>query len=170
MAAQFNPGDFNMNRIRLVVGLGNPGTRYAHTYHNAGRIALAMLEAHREVFPPRTRFMALDVFMNESGPAIARVLRGAPHTLLILHDDSDLALGTSRLVFGRGAAGHHGVESIIRALGTKDFWRLRIGIRPPSLIGVKASDFVLRPMPKTAEVAIGEVVEKFIRRAGRTAK
>ena len=84
--------------------------------------------------------------MNVSGPAVHKLLRSiqaVPADLLLIHDDSDLPLGEWRLVFGRGAAGHHGVESVIAALRTKDFWRLRLGIRHGR---GKAGEFVLRKM------------------------
>ncbi len=107
--------------------------------------------------------------MNESGSAVARPLRTSPSTLLLIHDDSDLPLGSYRLMFGRGAAGHHGVESVIKALGTKEFWRLRVGVRPSLPKSAKgdasrlpAGRFVLRPMSKTAETAVRETAEKFL--------
>lgn len=156
MAPKFKP-----EHITLVVGLGNPGERYARTYHNAGRIAMRALEEDRTPFAPRTRFIVTDTYMNESGLAVKRALRAKPSALLVVHDDADLPIGSYRLVFARGAAGHHGVESIIRALGTKEFWRLRIGIRPPAMKNAKADSFVLRPMSKTAFKEVLASVEAF---------
>ena len=155
--------EFKLESIKLVVGLGNPGRRYARTYHNAGRLAVRTFsDASAIGFAPGPHFLNPEAFMNESGPAVKRALRTKPKTLLVVHDDTDLPLGSYRLAFGRGAAGHHGVESVIRALGTKEFWRLRIGIRPPSLKNAKADAFVLRPMSKTAEAAVRNAAESFL--------
>lgn len=157
--------EFKPETIRLVVGLGNPDSRYAHTYHNAGRIAMETLETGDAAFAPRCRFFTPDTFMNESGSAVARMLRvrGAkPSALLVVHDDADLSLGAYRLQFGRGAAGHHGVESVIASLGTKEFWRLRIGVRSVRLKNAKADAFVLRPMSREDEAAVEEAAKGFL--------
>lgn len=86
--------------------------------------------------------------MNDSGRFAMKELKksGAkPEVLLIVHDDSDLALGAYKLQFGRGAAGHHGVENVQTVLKTKNFWRLRIGIRPAvERARQKAERFVLK--------------------------
>ncbi|OIP98311.1 aminoacyl-tRNA hydrolase [candidate division WWE3 bacterium CG09_land_8_20_14_0_10_39_24] len=73
-------------------------------------------------------------FMNNSGEAVVKAstyYKIAPKDIVVIHDDLDIPLGEFRLQKGRGAAGHHGVESVIKALGTKDFWRLRVGINGP---------------------------------------
>lgn len=152
---------FKPEHITLVVGLGNPGTRYARTYHNAGRIVARALEEGNAPFAPRTRFIVTDTYMNESGSAVKRALRAKPSTLLVVHDDTDLPAGSYRLVFARGAAGHHGVQSVIRALGTKEFWRLRVGVRPPAMRNAKADSFVLRPMSKTTFKEVLAAAEAF---------
>lgn len=167
---------FKFEAIKLVAGLGNPGERYARTYHNAGRLVLTKLaDVSEKDFKPSPDYLSYRgaehafvvprTFMNASGPAIKsalRAFRAKPRELLVVHDDADLALGSYRIAWGRGAAGHHGVESIMSALGTKEFWRLRIGVRPPALGKAKADTFVLRGMPKTAEAAIEEVTKKFL--------
>jgi len=83
--------------------------------------------------------------MNESGKAVkeaVKYFRAKPEEILIIHDDSDIELGKYKISFGRGSAGHQGVESIIKSLGTKNFWRLRIGIRRTKR--KKAGEFVLK--------------------------
>lgn len=166
---------FKFDAIKLVAGLGNPGERYARTYHNAGRLVVAELanvpekdfKSLKDYLSYRGAdhtFVIPRTFMNASGPAIKsalRALRAKPHELLVIHDDADLALGSYRIAWARGAAGHHGVESIMNALGTKEFWRLRIGVRPPSLKNAKADTFVLRPMSEIAEAAIAAIAEGF---------
>jgi len=118
-------------------------------------------------------------FMNESGQAVAPLARyyGVdPARLLVVHDDIDLDLGILRVQLGRGPGGHNGVESIIRSLGTRDFWRLRCGVgRPPSLID--PADFVLRPFSAAErEVAdamvaqAADLVETFVEGGGEAAR
>jgi PTH1 family peptidyl-tRNA hydrolase len=160
---------FNLNDVSLIVGLGNPGNEYEGTYHNVGWSMVDVLAAGTSFRGPRGKrfsFVRLlggipvvkpRTFMNESGSAAKEALtffslRTSSH-LLVIHDDSDLPLGTWKLQFGRGAAGHKGVASIIATLGTKDFWRIRVGIRPPERSGArqKAGAFVLaRPSGKKA--------------------
>jgi peptidyl-tRNA hydrolase, PTH1 family len=173
--------------FKIIVGLGNPGVRYAHTYHNAGREALELLRArfvprrrtaHEPLFDyvrtPASAFVEPKAYMNESGPAVRAALKffGAAMTeLLVLHDDSDLPLGEARLELGRSAAGHHGVESVITALKTKGFWRLRIGVRPvpaenKKIPHRKAGDFVLKRMSENdlerIQLALGGTIVKLI--------
>mgnify|MGYP001610017107 CR=1 FL=1 len=178
------------NTIKLIFGLGNPGEEYKATYHNAGFLALDWIVRQRGAAAPWRRRKRYDEtrlenfvlaksrsFMNESGGAVREALKTLslpPPALLLIHDDSDLALGEARFSFGRGAAGHQGVQSVIDHLGTSDFWRLRLGIRPKAKIdGVglpadpssaasakeearraKAGDFVLRPMSEDERAAL----------------
>jgi PTH1 family peptidyl-tRNA hydrolase len=166
-----------MEELRLVIGLGNPGAEYENTYHNAGAMAVeaiaasfagdgvARWEAHKKLFTylrvGRWIFMRPLSFMNESGTAVREAVRKfnvSPHDIVVLHDDSDLALGAWKISRGRGAAGHHGVESTIAALGTNGFTRIRIGIRPQrELRRSKAETFVLKPVTKRAAVELGGV-------------
>jgi PTH1 family peptidyl-tRNA hydrolase len=137
--------------IKLIVGLGNPGTRYARSRHNVGfMIADRFARAHALTFA-RKRFNAQiaegdiagkrvmiakpQTFMNLSGEAVGKVFafyKIAPHDLLVIYDDLDLPLGKMRLRPKGSAGGHHGMESIIARIGTSDFPRLRIGIGRPS--------------------------------------
>lgn len=166
---EFNPTDKNGDAlpIRMVVGLGNPGEKYEHTYHNVGALFVRELETMCEAVSKihsSKKFgyskigsqvlISPHTFMNESGDAVREVLRffkETPNHLLVVHDDSDLFLGTYKIDFGRGAAGHRGVASIINLLHTKKFYRLRIGIRLPPSEGekrMKASEFVLKKIKK----------------------
>src|SRR3990167_1596553 len=104
----------------IIVGLGNPGEEYARTRHNTGRMAAefvaSKIEGIRVVMP--------DTFMNRSGPAVAKAMAGkSAKKLVVIYDDLDLSLGTMR-----SSGGHKGLESIIKALKTKEFIRVRIGI------------------------------------------
>lgn len=172
--------------MRLIVGLGNPGKEYENTRHNFGFMAvLDFWEKHQDVFSKwKEKNQALiaegklegeklvlampQTFMNNSGEAVAAL---APHfltlrkgktkrgyeNLWIIHDDLDLPLGTTRLAFGASSAGHKGVESVIKALKTKDFVRFRLGIKPARGLGRKTPFF----SPLKGEMKRGFVLEKF---------
>lgn len=102
--------------------------------------------------------------MNDSGGEVKSLITNYQlliTDLLVVHDDMDLSLGEWKLSFGRGSAGHKGVQSIIGALGTKDFWRLRIGIgRPPE--GVSGESWVLQPFPKEELEEIKEIFPELL--------
>lgn len=142
-------------KIKLIVGLGNPGKEYEKTYHNAGFLAIDFFADN----PPISRPLKSDTYMNLSGGFVKKALKkykANPEELLIVHDDSDIEFGKYKLSFGRGSAGHKGAESIIKSLGTKNFWRLRIGIGkklkadfPAKVRKMKAGDFVLKKITKT---------------------
>jgi len=137
--------------IRLIVGLGNPGPEYEATRHNVGFwLADALATEHGGAFRLEPRFHGLlarlnlggrdlrllkpATYMNRSGQAVAAVARYfgvAPEQVLVAHDELDLPVGVLRLKQGGGHAGHNGLRDIINALGSRDFWRLRIGIDHP---------------------------------------
>lgn len=151
-------------QIKLIIGLGNPDRKYENTYHNVGFLFVEYLTKNPIMtirqLADKIQMTKSKEYMNNSGRFVMKELKkvGAkPEELLIAHDDSDLALGAYKLQFGRGAAGHHGVESIQAAIKTKKFWRLRIGIRPKSEnIRQKAEKFVL----KKISVADKKIIEK----------
>jgi PTH1 family peptidyl-tRNA hydrolase len=178
--------EFKWDAVKAVVGLGNPGKEFEGTFHNAGRTVLRALAGSARAEPfstaPRKRFSFLcragrlfattSSYMNESGAAVREILRlshVAPDELLIVHDDTDLPLGTFRLGFGRGAAGHKGVQSVTAALRTNGFWRLRMGVRPDAKAGlpatvprVKAGDFVLRRMTARERATLDAAADAFL--------
>lgn len=137
--------------IRLVVGLGNPGSQYESTRHNVGFWFVdSVVHARRESFRAESKFqgdlcrlslagvdlrlLKPSTFMNRSGQSIAAVSRYfdiPPSQILVAHDELDLPVGALRLKQGGGHAGHNGLRDTIAALGTRDFWRLRIGIAHP---------------------------------------
>ncbi|TSC56695.1 MAG: peptidyl-tRNA hydrolase, PTH1 family [Parcubacteria group bacterium Greene0714_21] len=124
----------------LIVGLGNPGKKYERTRHNVG---FMVLDALKEVELPNAILAKLQTFMNNSGKAVKSLVAKyqIPNTkyLVVVHDDIDILLGKIKVSFGRGSAGHKGVESIIKELGTKNFTRIRIGIQPTSSAGGPAT-------------------------------
>ncbi len=166
MHAEFNPRD-----IGFIIGIGNPGETYERTYHNAGLRAVKRLAPDEWTAPASKHFLYAKAgrftygcsatFMNESGRAVSEFcsyFKTEPERLLLVHDDSDIRLGDYKFSFGRGSAGHAGVESVIAALGTDKFWRLRIGIRDENEKR-KAEDFVLRRIPKRREQLLETVFE-----------
>lgn len=137
--------------MRLLVGLGNPGPRYAYNRHNIGFMALDDIVERHGLSPWRKRFqgetadgliagekvLALKpmTFMNESGRSVgeaARFLKLAPEEVVVLYDEIDLAPGRIRVKLGGGAGGHNGIRSIDQHLGN-NFWRVRLGIGHPGL-------------------------------------
>jgi peptidyl-tRNA hydrolase, PTH1 family len=110
----------------IVIGLGNPTEEYRETRHNTGRMAEEYIEHSGKT---DAKFVYLNTFMNKSGPAIVKVVTSkSAKKLIVIYDDLDLPLGVMKISYNRGSGGHKGVESIIRALKTKEFIRIRIGI------------------------------------------
>jgi len=139
------------SKLKLIVGLGNPGTRYARSRHNIGFMIVERFAHARGLRFARKRFNAEiaeggiagarvmiakpQTFMNSSGEAIGKLFafyKIAPSDLLVVYDDLDLPLGKMRLRPKGSAGGHHGMESIIARVGTSDFPRLRVGIGRPN--------------------------------------
>ena len=140
---------------KLIVGLGNPGLAYRSTRHNIGFAAVERLARENRFFFKLNRsFKSLiasgkiknlnvclalpQTFMNLSGEAVKKLTikyRIKPEDLIVIHDEMDLRLGILRIRRGGGTAGHNGVESIIRELGTADFVRVRVGVGRPGTEG-----------------------------------
>jgi len=140
--------------ITTVIGLGNPGKTYEGTRHNSGREAVLCFAAKQgiEPFAYNKKADALttkskiknqkskkitdillvlpETFMNKSGSAMAKLFRAKKENkeLIVVHDDLDLPLGKIKISYGKNSGGHKGVESVMRALKTKKFVRIRIGI------------------------------------------
>jgi PTH1 family peptidyl-tRNA hydrolase len=167
--------------MKLVVGLGNPGRKYEATRHNAGfwlveRIARAAGgEFRREArfFGDVARvpgaelwLLKPETYMNHSGRAVgalAGFYRISAEDILVAHDELDLRPGDIRLKFGGGLSGHNGLRDIAPALGTQDFWRLRIGIGHPREMMAGAQepvDYVLHPPRAEDRAAIDEAIDK----------
>ncbi len=160
---------FNTSKIKAIIGLGNPDSKHQRTYHNAGYLFIDYL-ASRDLAKP-DKLLKSDFFMNESGSSVKKIMKKhglKPEELLVAHDDSDIEIGRYKISFGRGSAGHKGVESIIKNLKTKNFWRLRIGVRPMADLPAestcrwrKAGEFVLKKIStedkKTLEKVFGQI-------------
>lgn len=165
----------------LIVGLGNPGARYAATPHNLGflvvdclaeRYDLPLTKKSLEARWGRGRLAGAAVilaqpttYMNLSGRAVAQLLRYFQLTadrLVVIHDDLDVPAGRLKLGRGGGAGGHKGVLSIVEALDTAAFVRLKLGLgRPPPFLS--AEDFVLRPWAREDWEAVADLVDRAAR-------
>ena len=169
----------------LIISLGNPGKKFQKTRHNLGfRIIdefakknsfprFKLLKKFRaeiskgEVAGQKVILAKPQTFMNESGRAVkllTKTFRLKPETLFLIHDDIDLPLGKIRISKGRGSGGHKGVQSIIDELGTKNFFRFRVGIKSKTynLKPMALEMFVLQKFNKEEEKILREVIEKIV--------
>jgi PTH1 family peptidyl-tRNA hydrolase len=129
--------------MSIIIGLGNPTKKYEADRHNVGFKTLdAFAEKHDLSFEDKTALHATvameetillakpQTYMNDSGLAAKKLFQQYKEMPIVVYDDIDINLGEVKCSFGRGAGGHNGVQSIIDHLGTKDFFRVRIGVRP----------------------------------------
>ena len=120
----------------LIMGLGNPGEEYTHSPHNAGYEVIDIL--YKKIGENKQiQLEKTGQFMNRSGNAVKKLLAleklGPEESLWIIHDDIDLPLGTIRKSRNRGPGGHKGVENIMKVLGTRNFYRYRIGTQTSTM-------------------------------------
>lgn len=173
--------------MHYIVGLGNPGKQYEGTRHNVGRDLLLQLAEnegwgswersknanalylHGTLAGAPVEFVLPETFMNRSGETVTYLKKkhdAKPEELIVIYDDVDLPVGEVKIAKGRGAGGHNGIESVINALGSKDFVRVRIGVAPKSFwsgktlrpAGEKLSRHVLGNFGITEK---GKVAESF---------
>ena len=177
----------------LIIGLGNPGLKFRKTRHNIGFMAIDTLQkefnlpkfklnkkAKAEItkgeINGRVVFLAKpQTYMNNSGFSVNFLLKENgfnENSLIVIHDDFDLPFGEIKIVENSGFGGHHGVESIINALKTKNFKRIKIGINPIANLKLqianfepqklKAEDFVLKKFTKQEQALLGEIFKNFL--------
>ena len=167
--------------MHLVVGLGNPGKKYAGNRHNVGFMAVDRLADDRRLPEWREKFSGVysrgdDVmvlkpmtFMNVSGDSVqpaAAFVKVDPAHVLVLHDELDLPFGDVRLKLGGGHAGHNGLRSIIGRFGP-DFVRVRIGIgRPPAGFLGEVADFVLHDFDASERAELPDVLSRAVSAVG----
>jgi peptidyl-tRNA hydrolase, PTH1 family len=174
-----------------IVGLGNPGSEYEATRHNIGRMVVESLVTRwgtsdwRDDKKLRVKIsqgalskevkvvlVLPDNYMNRSGGSVAPLIttKKQVERLVVVHDDIDIGLGTLRIVFNRGSGGHRGVESIERALKTRAYIRVRVGVVPTSPNGKLKKpkgedtvyDFILKKLSKKEKEMIDEVVKRAV--------
>ena len=171
--------------MKLIVGLGNPGSQYANHRHNVGFWVVDQLigsatigwsrESKFKADMAKTRVAGADrwlmkpaTFMNASGEAVgafARFHRLEPHDILVIHDELDLPPGGVRLKQGGGHGGHNGVRDIESHLGSPNFWRLRIGIGHPRTLNLNqdVAAFVLNAPRLEEKISIDRAVDEVIK-------
>lgn len=165
-----------MDPLRIVVGLGNPGSRYRSTRHNIGfRVVEHLAERRGVAFSAegelKSRVWTAELqtlsgrlvlakprtYMNRSGRAALALCRHydvTPAELVVVYDDADLQLGRIRIRPGGGSGGHNGVRSLMEVLGTGDFQRVRLGVRGEGREQSDLADYVLRPFrPEERRIA-----------------
>jgi PTH1 family peptidyl-tRNA hydrolase len=180
--------------MKVIVGLGNPGKKFEKTRHNLGFMVIESLKSEFKHFSDwkkskkllskisegkinneRVILVKPQTFMNDSGKAVKSLIRNfllnktmteLSKCLFVIHDDIDIPLGKIKISVGRGSAGHKGVQSIIEEIGTKNFVRFRIGIKPNSKFKMqnaklkfKIQNFVLEKFNKEEEKILKEVFE-----------
>lgn len=164
--------------MKLIVGLGNPGKRYAHTRHNLGFLIVDRLAAQNEIAlatklcdsmigtwlygDEQIVFVKPQTFMNRSGVAVEcllREFRGSAQDLVVIYDDLDLSFGRIRIRPKGSAGGHRGMASILEQLAGAPFYRIRVGIgRPPE--GMDPVDYVLEPFSAQETAGLDEIVDR----------
>lgn len=163
----------------LAAGLGNPGERYATTRHNVGAMVVDLLASGAGERFHKARFVPIDIaeihegdeviylarshrYMNESGPSyssLAKKRHVEASNVIAIHDDIDLPFGSLKVKTGGSTAGHNGLRSLRSALGTSEFFRVRIGVgRPPGR--QDPADFVLRPFAKAELAEIETLIQE----------
>lgn len=170
---------------RCIIGLGNPGPQYQNTPHNAGMIVLDALAASRgceqfryqKMLEASTascgdlQFIKPQTYMNRSGKtagAVAKTMKvDLASALVVIHDDIDLPLGAIKLISRGGAGGHNGVRSIVDALGTDEFVRIKLGVAPTDANGQmqkppreRVNSYLLSPMSARSK----EIIEGLVPR------
>ncbi|MBH0200821.1 MAG: aminoacyl-tRNA hydrolase [Nitrospira sp.] len=165
--------------MRLLVGLGNPGKAYAQTRHNVGMWVIERAAARWSTrLSPRgtaqrgagrlggelVELAGLLDWMNVSGPPLKGLLREfslSPNELIVVHDDLDLEPGRLRIKLAGGHGGHNGIKSIIEALGTPQFVRLKIGVGRPAP-GQNSADYVLEQVTQDEMAIIEPCLERAV--------
>jgi len=164
--------------VKLIVGLGNPGIEYQFTPHNIGFLAVDRIASDhgaeirnrqcraltaRVVIGGETVLLAKpETYMNLSGVSVRELLaehEGNPESdLIVIQDELDFPLGTLRIHTRRSSAGHNGIESIIGALGTQDFLRIRLGVAPEHKVE-DGKDYLLSPFRKAQMTTVDEMLD-----------
>jgi PTH1 family peptidyl-tRNA hydrolase len=172
----------------IIVGLGNPGEEYEGTRHNVGRMVLDVfakenkladweldkklkaLATTGKVGKNKATFLKPETFMNKSGESVKSLIKTkkAAETLVVIHDDLDIPLGKLKVSFNKSSGGHRGVESIMKAIKTEAFVRIRLGISGETASGKikkpqgeeKVIDTILGEFKKNEEAEVKKIIKK----------
>jgi PTH1 family peptidyl-tRNA hydrolase len=165
--------------VKLIVGLGNPGIEYQFTPHNLGFLTIDRIAGNMGIEVRNRQCRALtarsaiagepvvlakpETYMNLSGLSVRELVAehqvDVTRDLIVIYDELDLPLGAMRIRQRGSSAGHNGVESILGALGTDEFLRIRLGIAPDRKLGDSVK-YVLTPFRKAQEIVVDEVLDK----------
>ncbi len=169
--------------MKLIVGLGNPGDKYAQTRHNAGFMAVDYLQEHYdfedfktldkgkslmtkgEIAGKKVILLKPQKFMNLSGvvaQAVASYFKIKLEDIIAIYDDADIAFDTMRIRGDGSAGGHKGVKSLIEHLGGKDFVRIRLGIKPEKPFKGELEDYVLGKLTKTQKASLESTIDEVL--------
>ncbi len=168
-----------MKPIKLIVGLGNPGVKYAQTRHNVGFAYIdALCDKYKFTIKENKKFLGIagkinineqdvwllkpETYMNHSGRAVASLAnfyKILPEEILVIYDELDLPVGTAKIKKGGGHGGHNGLRDIIAMIGCKDFYRIRLGIGHPGHKS-KVVSWVLNRATIDEEISIDLAINK----------
>lgn len=173
----------------IVIGLGNPGEEYVNTRHNVGRMVLdSFAKVHKLKFwqedkklkslkteaklKNKALLLKPETFMNKSGESVKPLVKSkkAAETLVVIHDDLDIPLGKLKISFNKSSGGHRGVESIMKAIKTESFIRIRVGISGETASGKikkpqgeeKVIDAILGEFKKSEEADLKKIIKKSV--------
>jgi PTH1 family peptidyl-tRNA hydrolase len=172
------PSKVQDGRVKLIVGLGNPGDEYQFTPHNVGFLAVDRIASQCGVEIRNRQCRALtariqvagepvllakpETYMNLSGISVRELVAEydlkPDSDLIVIQDELDFPLGTLRIHTRRSSAGHNGIESIVDALGTQDFLRIRIGVAPDYKVE-DGKEYLLSPLRKAALAVVNEMLD-----------
>ncbi len=152
--------------MKLVIGLGNPGKKYADTRHNVGFKVVDGLKEELRV--KEMRFLKPQLFMNRSGEVVKEAVKKNKvrlEDLYVIHDDLDIQLGEFKISWGKGPKEHNGLRSIYEELGSKEFWHVRIGIDNRVEIPFEGSgeDYVLSSWLPEERLVVDNTVKKIVK-------
>ena len=165
--------------MRVVVGLGNPGSKYLFTRHNLGFMTIDALTGDnpfqnkhksliqkKEIEGRKVLLVKPQTFMNLSGRAVLDIIRFYKiplENLLVIHDDKDLPFGAMKFQKSRGHGGHNGIKNIHQELRSKDYFRLKMGVAGEQKPMQDTSDFVLAPFNKTEQEQLPDLLDRAVK-------
>ena len=168
--------------MKLIVGLGNPGEQYTRTRHNVGFVVVEKVVEKLEGVSWRlekkfeaeviqigeTLFVKPQTFMNRSGESVAKIVRLykiSDESVYVVHDDLDIILGEYKLQLGKGPRLHYGVESVEQELGSKKFWRARVGVENSDVkgnSGIPGEQYSLQNFAPYEQETLTKVIEQVV--------
>ena len=157
--------------MKIIVGLGNPGEKYKNNRHNVGHVVIdKLLKTQKLKNSKQVKIFKSQNFMNDSGNFVRELTIRYPlsaNDLYVIHDDLDLPLGTWKIQFAKGPKDNGGINSIEQVLGTKDFWRIRVGIdaRTSNIEQrTKGEEYVLEDFISDERVILDKVIKEICKK------